>query len=133
MQAESLIGQRWELMREHLDERQRRTFAAAEAKVLGRGGVSQVAAATGLARRTIMAGMEEFVGTRNEFLAGPQLAAPSSMRRAGGGRRPVTQKDPTLVPDLLALVDPATRGDPQSPLRWTCCRQRRVVRRGLSV
>jgi len=120
MQAESLIGQRWELMREHLDERQRRTFAAAEAKVLGRGGVSQVAAATGLARGTIMAGMEEFVGTRNEFLAGPQLAAPSSMRRAGGGRRPVTQKDPTLVPDLLALVDPATRGDPQSPLRWTC-------------
>jgi Rhodopirellula transposase DDE domain len=120
MQAESPIGKRWELMREHLDERQRRTLAAAEAKVIGRGGVSQVAAATGLARGTIMAGLEEFTGTRNEFLAGPQLAAPASTRRAGGGRKPVTQKDPTLVADLLSLVDPVTRGDPESPLRWTC-------------
>jgi Rhodopirellula transposase DDE domain len=120
MQAESPIGKRWELMREHLDERQRRTLAAAEAKVIGRGGISQVAAATGLARGTIMAGLEEFTGTRNEFLAGPQLAAPTSTRRAGGGRKPVTQKDPTLIADLLSLVDPVTRGDPESPLRWTC-------------
>ena len=89
MQAESLIGQRWELMREHLDERQRRVFAAAEAKVIGRGGVSHVAAATGLARGTVMAGLQEFVGTRNEFLPGPQLSAPSSMRRGGGSRKPV--------------------------------------------
>jgi Rhodopirellula transposase DDE domain len=116
----SPIEQRWELMRERLDERQRRTYAAVEAKVIGRGGVSQVAAATGLARGTIMAGMQELEGNTNEFLAGPVPAAAGSVRRSGGGRKPLTHKDPTLVADLLALVDPGTRGDPESPLRWSC-------------
>ena len=120
MQADSPIGQRWELMRDRLDERQRRALAAAEAKVIGRGGVSQVAAATGLARGTIAAGMQELEGTSNEFLPGPQLAAPAATRRPGGGRKPLTRKDPTLVADLLALVEPTTRGDPESPLRWSC-------------
>jgi len=103
-----------------LDERQRRAFAAAEAKVLGRGGVSQVVAATGVARNTVMAGMEELEGTTNEFVSANPLAAAGSTRRSGGGRKAATHKDPTLVPDLLALVDPSSRGDPQSPLRWTC-------------
>ena len=116
----SPIEQRWELMRERLDERQRRTYAAAEAKVIGRGGVSQVAAATGLARGTIMAGMQELQGKTNEFFAGSMPAAAGSVRRSGGGRKPLTHKDPTLVSDLLALVDPGTRGDPESPLRWSC-------------
>jgi len=120
MQADSPIGQRWELMRDRLDERQRRTLAGAEAKVIGRGGVSQVAAATGLARGTIVAGMRELEGTDNEFLPGNQIAPPVATRRPGGGRKPLTQKDPTLVADLLALVEPTTRGDPQSPLRWSC-------------
>jgi len=116
----SPIEQRWELMRERLDERQRRTYAAVEAKVIGRGGVSQVAAATGLARGTIMAGMQELEGKTNEFFAGATPAAAGSVRRSGGGRKPLTHKDPTLVADLLALVDPGTRGDPESPLRWSC-------------
>jgi Rhodopirellula transposase DDE domain len=120
MQADSPIGQRWELMRDRLDERQRRALAAAEATVIGRGGISQVAAATGLARGTITAGMQELEGTSHEFLPGPQLAAPAATRRPGGGRKPVTLKDPTLVADLLALVEPTTRGDPESPLRWSC-------------
>lgn len=120
MQADSPIGQRWELMRDRLDERQRRALAAAEAKVIGRGGVSQVAAATGLARGTIAAGMQELEGTDNEFMPGPQLAPRPATRRPGGGRKPLTHKDPTLVADLLALVEPTTRGDPQSPLRWSC-------------
>jgi len=120
MQADSPIGQRWQLMRDRLDERQRRALAAAEARVIGRGGVSQVAAATGLARGTIAAGMQELEGTSNEFLPGPQLAQPAATRRPGGGRKPLTQKDPTLVADLLALVEPTTRGDPESPLRWSC-------------
>ena len=107
-------------MRERLDERQRRVFAAAEAKVIGRGGVSQVVAATGLARNTVMAGMLELTGSSNEFLSATPLAEPGATRRSGGGRKPATLKDPSLVPDLLALVDPTSRGDPQSPLRWTC-------------
>jgi hypothetical protein len=117
----SQVEQRWELMRERLDERQRRMYAAAEAKVIGRGGVSQVAAATGLARGTIMAGMLELEASANEFLtAAPPPAAAGSVRRSGGGRKPLTAKDPTLVADLLALVDVSPRGDPQSPLRWSC-------------
>jgi hypothetical protein len=116
----SRIEQRWELMRGRLDERQRRTYAAVEAKVIGRGGISQVAAATGLARGTIMAGMQELEGKTNEFFAGATPAAAGSVRRSGGGRKPLTHKDPTLVSDLLALVDPGTRGDPESPLRWSC-------------
>ena len=107
-------------MREHLDERQRRTFAAAEARVLGRGGVAQVVAATGMSRNTIVAGMEELDGTDNQFIAPEPLAAARATRRSGGGRKSATHKDPTLVADLLALVDPSTRGDPESPLRWTC-------------
>jgi hypothetical protein len=120
MQGDSPIEQRWNLLREHLDERQRRVLAAAEAKVIGRGGISQVAVATGLARGTIMAGLQEFGATHNEFIAGPRLAPPSAVRRPGGGRKPATVKDPTLVADLLALVEPTTRGDPMAPLRWTC-------------
>ena len=120
MEAGSPIAQRWELMRERLDERQRRAFAAAEAKVLGRGGVSQVVAATGMARNTVMAGMQELEGSTNEFIAAAPLAAAGSTRRSGGGRKAATHKDPSLVSDLLALVDPTSRGDPQSPLRWTC-------------
>jgi hypothetical protein len=120
VQAESPIAQRWELMREHLDERQRRAFAATEARVLGRGGVAQVVAATGMARNTVMAGMQELDGTSNEFVAAEPLAPAKATRRSGGGRKPASAKDPTLVSDLLALVDPVTRGDPQSPLRWTC-------------
>ena len=120
MQAESPIAQRWELMREHLDERQRRAFAATEARVLGRGGVAQVVAATGMARNTIVAGMQELDGTSNEFVTAEPLAPARATRRSGGGRKPASSKDPTLVSDLLALVDPVTRGDPESPLRWTC-------------
>ena len=120
MQADSPIAQRWELMRERLDERQRRAFAATEARVLGRGGVSEVAAATGMARNTIMAGMQELDGSSNEFMTANPLAAIGSTRRSGGGRKAAMHKDQSLVPDLLTLVEPTSRGDPQSPLRWTC-------------
>jgi Rhodopirellula transposase DDE domain len=121
MQAESPIAQRWALLRERLDERQRRALAAAEAKVLGRGGISQVSAATGLARGTIMSGLQEFEeGSDNPYLVAKPLAAPGATRRSGGGRKPLADKDPTLVAQLLALVEPTTRGDPAAPLRWSC-------------
>jgi Rhodopirellula transposase DDE domain len=97
MPDESPIEQRRELMRERLDERQRRTYAAVEAKVIGRGGISQVAAATGLARGTIMAGMRELEVKTNEFFACATPAAAGSVLSSGGGRKPLTHKDPTLV------------------------------------
>ncbi len=77
-------------------------------------------AATGISRNTVMAGMDELDGTSNEFVVAEPLAPARATRRSGAGRKPATAKDPTLLSDLLALVDPLTRGDPQSPLRWTC-------------
>ena len=90
-------------------------WAATEARALGRGGVALVTAATGLQRNTIRAGVRE--------LEAPGVVPPVAEQRVrapGGGRKPVTTQDPTLLRDLEALVDPVTRGDPMSPLRWTC-------------
>ena len=95
-----------------LDEHERRRFAAAEAASAGYGGVSAVARATGVARSTIGRGLSE-LRTGGEPDAGRIL-------RPGGGRRPLSETDPSLLDDLRALVEPQTRGDPQSPLLWTC-------------
>ncbi len=99
-----------------MDERMRRQWAAAEAVAVGWGGVTRVSAATGLARNTIMAGMAEL----EHRAAHPQAAMDVRVRRVGGGRKALTQTDPGLQQALDALVDPATRGHPESPLRWTC-------------
>jgi hypothetical protein len=94
----------------HLDERQRRLWAGAEAAAVGHGGIAAVARATGMRERTIARGLRE-------VRAG---AAPTGRVRApGGGRKRLTQTDPGLVPALLALIEPDERGDPGSPLRWT--------------
>jgi hypothetical protein len=95
----------------HLNERSRRMLAAAEATQMGYGGVSLVSRACGLSRVTIMKGIQE--------LDAPALA-PERIRHAGGGRRSLIQHDPQLPALLEALVEPLTRGDPESPLRWTC-------------
>jgi hypothetical protein len=97
-----------------LDERGRRVWAAAEARSLRRGGVSLVAKATGMSRTTIHTGLAE-LGTRR--LA---VAPTSRTRKAGGGRKPVTFHAPDIIKALDELVEPTTRGDPESPLRWTC-------------
>lgn len=94
----------------------RRQWAAAEASALGWGGVSAVAVATGLARNTIMAGARDVARRREQ----PQATVTLRIRAPGGGRKPVTETDPHLLAALEALVDPATRGHPESPLRWTC-------------
>jgi len=95
-----------------LDERTRRVVAAAEAQALGYGGVTLVSRVTGLARSTLRRGIVE--------LGAPESAAPAArIRRHGGGRTRLVRQDPTLLTDLEALVDPVTRGDPESPLRWT--------------
>ena len=115
------IGQRWEVMRDALDERQRRLLVAVEAKVLGRGGVSAVAAATGVSRTTIMAGINEIEAMKSTDRTGDRTARrATNTRQVGAGRKKIETKDVTLLPDLLALVDSTTRGDPESPLRWTC-------------
>ena len=94
----------------HLDERQRRLTMGAEARVLGHGGVAVVARAAGVSRVTVSAGVAEL-----EAGAAPLART----RRSGGGRKSVTETDPGLRAALLALVEPESRGDPQSPLRWT--------------
>jgi transposase len=97
-----------------LDERARRHWAATEALELGWGGISAVAHATGLARDTVYGGIREL------RQPGQPPPPPPRIRRPGGGRKPLTAVDPELPRALDALVDPATRGDPESPLRWTC-------------
>jgi hypothetical protein len=100
-----------------LDERARRLWAATEARAIGRGGITRVAEATGLSRVTIRAGLSELdlpVTPTDRRVANERL------RRSGGGRKPLVDHDPDLFRDLETLVDPVTRGDPMSPLRWTC-------------
>ena len=99
-----------------LDERLRRQWAAAEATAYGWGGIHAVSQATGLAANTIRKGQQELA----DHQAHPHLALPERLRREGGGRKRKTDSDPQLLKALEALVDPATRGDPESPLRWTC-------------
>src|SRR5881394_605622 len=108
---EIALARRWFDLREHLDERSRRLWLAAEARSLGYGGVAFVASVTKVARDTIADGIKE--------LEGEQPAAAGRVRRAGGGRRRAEVVDPGLGAALEALVEPVTRGDPESPLRWT--------------
>jgi hypothetical protein len=105
-----------------LDERRRRQWAAAEARDWGWGGVTAVARATGLSRTTIT------VGTDALTLPAEQRAGEATrVRHAGAGRRPLAETDPGLLAALEALIEPTTRGDPQSPLRWTCKSIRRLA------
>ena len=113
MLDEAGIQLRYEALDPVLDERGRRRFAAAEARAAGRGGVSAVSRITGLARSTIIRGLAELVGDADGGVARGRV------RRPGGGRKKLTETDPTLLSDLQGLVEPATRGDPQAPLLWT--------------
>lgn len=115
----SVIRKKYRSLASALDERQRRLWAATEARAMGRGGVAAVARATGLAHTTIRRGMEQ--------LASGRKVEPGRVRRAGGGRKALTALDPELVTAMETLVEPATRGDPESPLRWTCKSTRRLA------
>jgi hypothetical protein len=109
------IRRKYQVVAPELDERRRRQWAAAEAREVGYGGVSMVARATGLARSTIHAGFRDVRASRRQ-----RMRAAERIRRTGGGRRALTTSDPALLSALLALIEPTTRGDPESPLRWTC-------------
>ena len=113
MHDEEAIAARYARVAGVLDERSRRAVAASEAITLGWGGSTAVARATGLSRQAIRLGIAELTGTMPS-------AAPGRIRRPGGGRKKTVDRDPTVSDDLERLVDPATRGDPESPLRWTC-------------
>src|ERR1019366_177520 len=107
-----------------MDERVRRQWAASEAIALGWGGVSLTSQATGLARNTITQGVREL----QERQARPESSVTQRVRQVGAGRKPITETDPTLLKALDALVDPVTRGHPESPLRWTCKTTRKLAK-----
>ena len=112
MADEKIIGQKYVKMLPVMTERSRRRWAAVEAQALGRGGIAAVSRATGINRNTIARGLRE--------LKSPETLPPDRIRRPGGGRKRASVVDPTLTEDLERLMDPVTRGDPESPLRWTC-------------
>lgn len=115
------IHRKFQALAPVLDERSRRRWAATEAQELRRGGISCVARATGLARSTITIGLREL----REAGATGQL--PSRIRQAGGGRKHLVDTDLGLWAALDGLIEPLTRGDPESPLRWTCKSTRRLA------
>jgi transposase len=115
METDQLINARYIALKGVLDEQQRRLYAAVEAKVLGHGGVKRVHEATGIARGSILAGLKEL----EQGI--PTLTGEARrIRCSGGGRKKLTEKDKGVKEALERLVEPVTRGDPESPLRWTC-------------
>jgi len=118
---ESEVGARFGLLSDFLDEKMRRLIAASEAKVIGRGGISTVSRATGVSRRAISAGLGELEGQAESEVG------PGRIRRPGGGRKRVVESEPEILAELEKLIDPMTRGDPESPLRWTCKSLRRLA------
>jgi len=115
METEQLIHTRFEEIKWALDERLKRLFAATEARALGYGGVTIAAKATGVSRRAIHAGLAE-LAARSTIGSAPH----DRIRKSGGGRKKATKSNPSLADALNSLVEPETRGDPESPLRWTC-------------
>lgn len=116
--SQEAIAWKFKALKQDMDERLQRLWVAAEAEALGWGGVSLVAKATGMSRTTIAAGQSELAERRASIpVVDPE---PRRVRRVGGGRKTLTTSDPGLMAALDALVEPTTRGDPMTPLRWTC-------------
>ncbi len=121
----TVVWEKYSALAPIMDERVCRLWAASEALALGWGGITLVAQATGLSQTTIRAGIADLNDPHP--LADEDADEATGIRRRGGGRKPLSQTDPTLCRDLKELVDPATRGDPQSPLCWTCKSTRRLA------
>lgn len=115
---QEVIAKKFSMMKNELNERQRRLWAASEAMAIGYGGVSQVARATGMSQTTIAKGIRE--------LKSGEGLEPGRVRRAGGGRKKLTETQPGLSEALQSLVEPTAKGDPMSPLRWTTKSIRRL-------
>jgi transposase len=119
----SVLKKKHDALRGCLDEARLRLWAAVEARSLGRGGIACVARITGLSRRTIHRGLQEL----QAGIALRALPRVGRIRRVGGGRKTLMEKDPQLLDDLEGLVEPTSRGDPRSPLRWTCKSTRKLA------
>jgi len=120
MNEQDRIRERYGRVAGTLDERGRRAVAASEALAQGRGGIAMVARATGLSRKALSLGIKELRGV-------VPSAGPGRVRRPGGGRKRIAETDPEALVDLERLVEPTTRGDPESPLRWTCKSVRKLA------
>ena len=119
MSQEDIIREKYQMLAPELNERTLRLFAAAEAKYLGRGGISAVARAIEVSRDRISRGLRD--------LEAEKKLDPDRIRRPGGGRKKLVEEDPKLKKDLERLISPYTRGDPESPLRWTCKSVRKLA------
>jgi hypothetical protein len=119
MDSVAAVRDRFASLGKVLDERSRRLLAAAESKAWGRGGISVVSEATGMARQVIRRGLAE--------LELPPTRPSGRVRRPGGGRKKTGDTDETLLADLEKLIEPTTRGDPESALRWTCKSLRKLA------
>ena len=129
MSQEDIIREKYQMLAPELNERTLRLFAAAEAKYLGRGGISLVARAIEVSRDRISRGLQD--------LETEKKLEPDRIRRPGGGRKKQVEENPALRKDLEQLISPYTRGGPESPLRWTCKSVRKLAaelnRKGHSV
>jgi Rhodopirellula transposase DDE domain len=121
---QALVEAKFRVLASRLDEAALRLWAAAEARSLGRGGVSVVSKAAGLSRTTVYAGLAEIDAAskpqRRRAASALEVPSRTRVRAAGGGRKRLVDLDSSLLADLDALVEPTSRGDPMSPLRWTC-------------
>ena len=117
------IKGKYKALKTELDERGRRLWAAAEAESLGHGGVRAVSKATGIAESTIRIGRRQIKPSIEKGV--PEIRR---IRKEGGGRKPLAEKDSDLLKVLDSLVEPTSRGDPMSPLRWTCKSTRRLAK-----
>lgn len=111
MKNEEKIQEKFKRINPYLNEQSRRLWCANEALSIGWGGIKAVSIATGVARNTIVSGIKEIKGKKE---------VSNNIRRKGGGRKKTTDKDETLKKDLESLLEPYTRGDPETPLKWTC-------------
>ena len=118
MMSEEALQAKYRILSPFLDERSLRLCAAADAKAIGYGGVSKVSRTSGFSRTTIHAGMREL--EKGSPLDAPRGGSGLRIRRTGGGRKPLKEKNEVLLDALDQILDPVTRGDPMSPLRWTC-------------
>jgi len=122
-QVQQSVRKKFLDLKDELDERARRLWAATEATALGHGGIAAVARAIGMSRTTIRQGVTEL-----KRPVRPQSSdEPRRIRRLGAGRKRRQDEDPELVPALERLIEPTTRGDPESPLRWTCKSTRKLA------